>query len=225
MLDLARATADEPGGSWVQRRGTVADPPQVRQHEVASSLQVARVSLKVQMRQAVTRRGSTCDYVTEDRVQLDVPLALAHAHAALAKGNTLAVGGWLELSRQRLDPAREPVVAAAVRQLEAAWQREASGLQGRALAEAERRHQQRLRGLLDEERLRVRVGAVELPAGRVIEDVDEAVTAWRAWSDERRRQRAAPGEAIYGVAALGTQTGVTRPRLAGTPDTHTGRTC
>ncbi|MDP9316153.1 MAG: hypothetical protein M3R24_35745 [Chloroflexota bacterium] len=56
--------------------GTIATPPRLRRHEVESSLEFARTSLLVQVQQPSRRPGVAALRMKEDRVPIDVPVAL-----------------------------------------------------------------------------------------------------------------------------------------------------
>ncbi len=191
VLRIERAADDDIDGSWVELRGTIATPPRLRRHETESSLEIARTSLLVQVQQPSRRPDVAALRMKEDRVPIDVPVALPHAGAAMARDNGVRVKGWLEVYRAKLNLEREPLVADAITALEAQWTEERAQLTGKALQDAERVHTRRLRSLLYEDRLRVRVGQVELVKGTVIEDLELVRNNHRAWEDGVRTRREA----------------------------------
>jgi hypothetical protein len=191
VLRIERAVEDDIDGSWVELRGTIATPPRLRRHETESSLEIARTSLLVQVQQASRRSGVAVLRMKEDRVPIDVPVALPGAGAAMARDNAVCVKGWLEVYRAKLNLDRESLVADAMTALEAHWMEERVRLTGKALQDAERVHTRRLRSLLYEDRLRVRVGQVELVAGTAINDLDVVRNNHRVWEDGVRSRREA----------------------------------
>ncbi len=191
VLRIERAAEDDIEGSWVELRGTIATPPRLRRHETESSLDIARTSLLVQVQQPSRRPGVAALRMKEDRVPIDVPVALPHAGAGMARDNVVRVKGWLEVYRTKLNLEREPLVADAITALEAQWAEERARLTGKALQDAERVHTRRLRSLLYEDRLRVRVGQVELVRGTPIEDLEVVRNNHRAWEDGVRTRREA----------------------------------
>ncbi len=189
VLRIERAAEDDIDGSWVELRGTIATPPRLRRHETESSLEIARTSLLVQVQQPSRRPGVAVLRMKEDRVPIDVPVALPGAGAALARDNGVCVKGWLEVYRARLNLEREPLVADAITAHEAQWVEERARLMGKALQDAERVHTRRLRGLLYEDRLRVRVGQVDLVTGTAIDDLEAVRHNHRTWEDGVRSRR------------------------------------
>lgn len=189
VLRIERAAEDDIDGSWVELRGTIATPPRLRRHETESSLEIARTSLLVQVQQPSRRPGVAALRMKEDRVPIDVPVALPHAGAALARDNGVCVKGWLEVYRAKLNLEREPLVADAITALEAQGVEERARLTGKALQDAERVHTRRLRSLLYEDRLRVRVGQVELVSGTMVDDLEVVRNNHRTWEDGVRSRR------------------------------------
>ncbi len=219
VLRLERATEDDLDGSWVTLTGTIATPPRLRRHEIESSMEIARTSLFVQVRQPSRRPGCGAIRMKEDRIPIDVPMALPNAGAALARHNSVAVQGWLEVYRARLNPEFEPLVAAALSDLEATWAAEAARLQGRALEEAQRTHARRLRAMLYEDRLRVRVGQVELLGGTAIDDRQAVEAHYRQWNADvqARREAARQRRLSHGGSMSGATTPAEPPALESTP--------
>ncbi|MDP9316933.1 MAG: hypothetical protein M3R24_39770 [Chloroflexota bacterium] len=225
VLRIERASEDDIDGSWVELRGTIATPPRLRRHEVESSLEIARTSLLVQVQQPSRRPSVAALRMKEDRVPIDVPVALPGAGAAMARDNAVRVMGWLEVYRAKLNLEREPLVADAISALEAQWAAERERLTGKALQDAERVHTRRLRSLLYEDRLRVRVGQVELVVGTEVNDLEVVRNNHRTWEDSvrtrREAQRTKRGQHAVVAAAPAVEGELT---LRETPETDVSQT-
>ncbi len=121
---LKRVGTNNADGSCVKLRGTIATPPWLRRHETESSLEIARTSLLVQVQQPSRRPGVAALRMKEDRVLIDVLVALPHAGGVMARDNGVCVKDWLHVYRARLNLECERLVADAITALEAQWRGE-----------------------------------------------------------------------------------------------------
>lgn len=177
VLAVRPATEADLDGSWFRVRGRIAYPPQLRAHEHWPSLRVARTSISVPVAQPSRRPGSRAVLISHELLPLDVPLTLAGAGAALRVDNEVIVEGRLESFRFRLDPRREPLVAARLEQ-----EQRAEGAPAGLV--------RRVRALTSEQRLRLRAGYIELCAGTPLDEAQ--ARAQRAAFLERQRAQRAP---------------------------------
>ena len=191
MLQLERADEAAIDGSWVRVKGTVMVPPQIRRHEVSPSLEIARTSVQVSMRQPSSRPGSRAEFVHKETIPVDFPLELPNIGAALRAGNQVLVEGRLERFRQRINPERSALVATALKSLKTQLDTELEQLTGDARDGAARRGARQVRALLYEDRLRLRAGYVALINGELLDAIDVAITNRQEWtrSMQVRRER------------------------------------
>lgn len=190
VLHLERADPAAVDGSWVRVQGTVLVPPQLRPHETIPGLRVARTSLQVTVRIPSSRPGSRAEFVETANIPIDVPIDLPGVGAAFRAGNRAILEGRLERYRQRIQPERSAPVSLVLEAMRARQESELA--HGMAQSqEAERRHGAReLRSLLYEDRLRLRVGYVELLSGTMLNDLDEVARNRQVWTSAAQARRA-----------------------------------
>jgi hypothetical protein len=191
VLAVERAEAAAIDGSWVRLQGTIWVPPQIRRHELAPSLELARTSLQVTVRQPSSRPGSRAEFVQQETIPIDVPLELPGRGAVLRAGNQVVVEGRLERFRQRINLERNPLVGRALAPLKTQMETEVAQLAGEEQRSAARRGARAVRQLVYEDRLRLRAGYVELVAGTPLDDVEEAIHNRETWTRTIQARRAA----------------------------------
>jgi hypothetical protein len=205
VTGLARLSDEEPtdDGSAVWLEGVVAEPPYTTRHPSRPGLVYEATTLRITLLRPSPVPGSRAIVTEEVRVSVAVPADHPDAGLLRRAGNQVRIEGQLDCV---MEVRRGREVDAVVGALDAEYAERAAGAGGdeAALLALRRTYRGRLRGLLDEARLRVVAATVEglegaEPLGRRVARAERAAFAQqragrRIAADaqrERREQRAA----------------------------------
>lgn len=201
VTGLERLDDEQPSddGSAVWLEGVVAEPPYTTRHPSRPGLLYEATTLRITLPRPSPVPGSRAVVTEEVRVTVAVPADHPDAGLLRRAGNQVRIEGQLDCV---MEVRRGREVEAAVGALDAEYAERVVGAAGdeAALLALRRTYRGRMRGLLDEARLRVVAATVEglegaEPLGRRVARAERAALAQqragrRAAADGQRAQRA-----------------------------------